>query len=261
MLRCPVCKSEIQKKEKQYVCVNNHSFDIAKQGYTNVYLKSSQHSGDNKQMVESRTSFLNMQYYQPLCDAIIALIQELGCSTMVDAGCGEGYYTNQMKQYIDTIYAFDLSKDALKYAARQNPNVHYFLSSIFDLPIADASVDLITNVFAPCADEEFHRILKNEGYLIKVDPNVMHLHEMKEVLYDDVQDNEVLAIQVDGFTLVTHKEVSFMMDLDQKGIEALYKMTPYSYKSKKERSEVLLQLPKLSCVASFIIYVFKKGND
>lgn len=258
MLICPICKQALHKEEKRYICMNRHSFDIAKQGYTNLYLKSSQNSGDNKSLVEARTKFLSLHHYQPLCDALKSIVKSLGIDSLVDAGCGEGYYTNQLQSVVKDVYAFDLSKEALKYAARKNKQVHYFLASLFSMPISDQSVDAITNIFAPCAHEEFARLVKTNGYVIKVDPDEDHLWEMKTILYDDVVKNDVLAISLDGFHLKEHHKVSFMMDLNQDEIRALFQMTPYAYKTSVQRSERLLNRQRLKCRASFIIYIFEK---
>lgn len=261
MLICPVCKQQLIKDGKRYVCDHQHSFDIAKQGYTNLYLKSSKHSGDNKIMVDARTAFLNLDYYAPLANELINIIQEKKSKVIIDAGCGEGYYTNLIqKQTNADIYGFDLSKDALKYAARQNKEIHYYLSSIFDIPMMDESCDLLLNVFAPLANDEFYRLVKKGGYLIKVDPHHQHLKQMKDFLYDQVYENEVLDLDVKGFTLEDHHEVTYPMSLDNEALTALFKMTPYYYKTSKEKSEQLCGLEQLDCVASFMIYIYKKED-
>lgn len=259
MLRCPVCKKELHQEEKRYACEHNHSFDMAKQGYTNLYLKSSQHSGDNKEMVDARTAFLSCGYYAPLAKALIDMIIDLPYQVVVDAGCGEGYYTNTIqKEFSNQIYAFDLSKEALKIASRNNKNVHYFISSIFDLPIEDDVCDIVLNVFAPLAAKEYHRILKGDGYLIKVDPHRNHLKELKEILYEDVYENEVLDLDIENFSLTTFKEIQFEMNLDQEAIASLFMMTPYYYKTSKVSSDRLKKYASLKCTASFIIYLYKK---
>lgn len=259
MLICPVCKQQLNKEEKRYACINKHSFDIAKQGYTNLYLKSSKNSGDNKEMVDARTSFLNCHYYDPLVNNIIHIINDKKSEVIIDAGCGEGYYTNKIKQNTNAeIYGFDLSKDALKYAARKNKDIHYYLSSIFDIPMNDESCDIVLDIFAPLANDEFYRIVKKGGYLIKVDPHQQHLKQMKDFLYDHVYENEVLDIDVKGFSLEDYYEVTYQMPLDNKAISALFKMTPYYYKTSKEKSARLCELNHLDCTASFMIYLYKK---
>lgn len=259
MILCPVCKKVLIKQENSYCCLNHHNFDIAKQGYTNLYLKSSKNSGDNKAMVDARTAFLNLHFYDPLLHKILEMIKDKPCEYIIDAGCGEGYYTNLIEQATHAeVFAFDLSKDALKYAARQNKRIHYFLSSIFAIPMEDACADLLLNIFAPLANDEYYRLIKEGGYLIKVDPHHLHLKEMKDVLYEVAYENEVLDLDVQGFTLDHFEEVTFKMHLNKEAIAALFKMTPYYYKTDKQKSAQLLAMDELDCTASFMIYLYKK---
>ena len=261
MLKCPVCEKELKKVNRTYKCEKNHSFDIAKQGYTNLFMKSSKHSGDGKEMVEARTTFLNQNHYEPLLNTLIDILSKLKPSVIIDAGCGEGYYTNKIQEALNCeVYGFDLSKDALKYASRTNKNVHYFLSNIYDIPMMDASCDVILNIFAPLSNKEYMRLVKEGGYLIKVDPHHKHLKEMKDFLYDEVYENEVLDLDVEGFTLMDYKEVTYKMSLDNTSISSLFKMTPYYYKTKIEKGNELMKLQHLDCTASFIIYIYKKND-
>ena len=48
---------------------------MAKQGYTNLFLKSSKNSGDGKEMVEARTNFLTLDYYKPLLNELIVILE------------------------------------------------------------------------------------------------------------------------------------------------------------------------------------------
>ena len=59
---CPNCKQKLQKIDNSYKCINNHSFDISKQGYVNLLLNTS-NSGDNKEMINARSIFLQKGYY------------------------------------------------------------------------------------------------------------------------------------------------------------------------------------------------------
>ena len=44
MFICPICKSKLNIVGKAYSCENNHSFDIAKQGYVNLLPVNKKHS-------------------------------------------------------------------------------------------------------------------------------------------------------------------------------------------------------------------------
>lgn len=70
-LRCPVCAGALKKRAGAYLCPKNHSFDIAKSGYVNLLLNSSQgHHGDDKLMVRARRDFLDKGYYDRFIAAV-----------------------------------------------------------------------------------------------------------------------------------------------------------------------------------------------
>ena len=66
MLICPVCKEKLIKENKTFRCVNNHSFDCAKQGYVNLSRKQTKNHGDNALMVKARTDFLEKDTFNKL---------------------------------------------------------------------------------------------------------------------------------------------------------------------------------------------------
>lgn len=258
MLICPVCKLKLSKIGKSYKCINNHTFDISKQGYTTLFLKSSKHCGDNKKMVEARTNFLKLGYYDQLIYELDKLVKKSSDAKIIcDCGCGEGYYTNKLAK-LNTDkkwYAFDMSKEALKYASKHTENVDYFLSSIFDLPFADNSCDIVLNIFAPCASEEFRRVLNKDGIIIKVDPGEMHLYELKELLYEKPYKNEFKSVK--GLTVLSQKEITYTAKLATNEILDLFMMTPYSYKTDKKGIDKIKKVDKLEITISFLVTIYQ----
>ena len=119
---CPVCCNELKTDGKTYKCQNNHSFDISKHSVVNLSLNnksSKKRHGDDKLMVVARKDFLDKGYYSPIQNAVKTLAKnycEKG-AVLVDAGCGEGYYTKAIAEHVDakTIIGIDLSKEALRY--------------------------------------------------------------------------------------------------------------------------------------------------
>ena len=79
---CPVCFKKINKEvtliknEKSYTCLNNHSFDISKEGYINL-LQINANNGDNETLIKAREQFLNKDYYKPLKDKLISILKDL----------------------------------------------------------------------------------------------------------------------------------------------------------------------------------------
>ena len=129
-LTCPVCGGALHREERSLRCGAGHCYDIARQGYVNLLRtnrsKDKRH-GDDKRMVAARTAFLDAGYYAPLRDAIAAAATEYtsGDADVLDAGCGEGYYTAgvcaALREQNPGVRAagVDLSRSALKKAARR----------------------------------------------------------------------------------------------------------------------------------------------
>ena len=159
-LTCPVCGGVLHREERSLRCGAGHCYDIARQGYVNLLRsnqsKSKRH-GDDKRMVAARTAFLDAGYYAPLRDAVAAAAAEFaaGDADVLDAGCGEGYYTAQVLHTLQqqgrtpSVCGVDISRDALICAHRRAPELALAVASIAHLPVADASCDLLLNVFAP----------------------------------------------------------------------------------------------------------------
>lgn len=183
-LICPICKTKFNRIARELVCENNHHFDFAKQGYINLYRSNKPLHGDNNEMVKARTAFLEKGVYAFLKEHLVNLNTKFHPEVFVDLGCGEGYYTDGF--IAQEKYGFDLSKDALKHASKNDKSTQYVVSSIFHLPIEDESCDVAVTCFAPAATEELQRILKPGGKFIFVTPGPKHLFEMKAVLYDKI---------------------------------------------------------------------------
>ena len=162
MIKSPVCASLLEEYEKQYKCLNNHSFDKNKKGYTNLLLSNQMHSfdpGDNKEMVDARVNFLKTDKYKVLRDSLFELINKYKNKedfSFLDIACGEGYYTNYLMSKFNKAkgVAIDLSKYALISANKNKKelninNINYYLASLTKLPFIDNSIDIALNCFAP----------------------------------------------------------------------------------------------------------------
>ena len=242
-LTCPVCGGVLHREERSLRCGAGHCYDIARQGYVNLLRsnqsKSKRH-GDDKRMVAARTAFLDAGYYAPLSDAVAAAAAEFtaGDADVLDAGCGEGYYTAQVLRTLrqqgraPSVCGVDISRDALICAHRRAPELTLAVASIAHLPVADASCDLLLNVFAPHDAGEFARVLRPRGVLLRVIPLERHLWGLKCAVYDRPYENEVPDPALPGFALAARRELRGTVTLrSQAEIEALFCMTPYYYKT------------------------------
>ena len=138
---CPVCKAELERKEKNYICPNRHTFDIAREGYVNLLPSGKANSavpGDNKEMVASRTRFLESGGYRVFADGIGEICRKYSpvkAPVILDAGCGQGYYDRIIKDGMECrISGIDISKFAVKYASSHNKDIDYAVAGVYDMP-------------------------------------------------------------------------------------------------------------------------------
>lgn len=262
---CPVCKEKLNISNKSYACDNNHCFDVSKDGYVNLLMSqqsSLKRHGDDKLMVRARRDFLEKDFYKPLSDLICQLVKASvkNQATIVDVGCGEGYYTGAV---IDSgeykVYGVDISKDALRFAARSLKNASFAVASAFSLPFGEKSLDCVLNVFAPSAYEEFSRVLKDDGVLIKAVPLEDHLWDLKCALYEVPYKNKPEIRNDELFKLVTVEEIKYKIHLKSgEDISNLFKMTPYYYKTGREETEKLLRRTELETTVHFGVEIYEK---
>lgn len=264
LLRCPVCELPLNKMNKQYICKKGHSFDISKQGYTNLLLKqSSKTHGDNKDMLLAREYIQEKGLYKSIAKKILAVISNIEANEIIDIGCGTGYYTSSIQETLNKdIFGVDISKEALKIAARNNKNVAYFVASNKSLPFIADCFDLVLNVFSPLYLEEALRVLKTKGYILVVSSNELHLIELKRVIYDSIitkkEDRNVLNHE--SLTLVSDEDVVDKITLTKEEIKNLFLMTPHYWTSSVEGKERLNKIEELSVQINinFMLYKYKK---
>lgn len=266
LLRCPVCGTSGTESENQksFFCtgVRKHCFDFSKSGYLNL---AGPHggAGDLKSAIRARSLFLESGYYEPLSASINAILSKLGVSSVLDAGCGEGYYTNRMTSAADTVMGIDLSTAGIDHAAKDakkaNNGAGFAVASLFHLPIADSSLDAITSLFAPCAEEEFLRVLKPDGYLILVGAGERHLFGLKRVLYDDPYINTGRADLPKSMYKADQKKLTYEITVEgREAIDALFSMTPYYWRTSEHDRAKLESLDTLKTTVDFDIYIYQK---
>lgn len=254
-LLCPICGKNLIRIDNSYKCENKHSYDISKQGYLNLLLNS-KNSGDNKEMIESRYSFLKKGYFDQLLKEIIETIKTLNINNILDVGCGEGYYDRGIKDLLDIeIVGIDISKEACLKASKLNKNISYIVSGMNKIPFPNNEFDLIMNIFAPHDEDEFTRVGNN--YILKVIPNKNHLLELKQLLYEDVIIKEEKKLHFKKFEEILVKEVNYQVLVED--LFELFKMTPYYYKTKYDMSVFENNKNKL-ITCDFTILLYKKIN-
>ena len=267
VLQCPVCRCELglSADGKSALCngIKKHCFDFSADGYLSFPQSS---GGDSKAAVAARRSFLAKNYYLPAAEGIVNAVKKyvLCNSVIVDAGCGEGYYTSKLADISDAVVGFDLSKFACSAAAKSakregKGNLLYSTASVFELPVKSEVADAVVNIFAPCAEEEYGRILRDGGYLFVVGAGKDHLMGLKRAIYEDTYENGERADLPKNMTMVERSVVRFDIEVfGQDDIAALFSMTPYYWRTSESDKEKLALLDRLSTEIEFEINVYRK---
>ncbi|MFI8804472.1 putative RNA methyltransferase [Micromonospora chalcea] len=192
-LRCPVCAEPLTAATagttRALRCPRGHSFDTARQGYVNLLAGRSPHTGDSAEMVAARADFLAAGHYDAVAAALATTaVRVAGVAPyplVVEPGAGTGHYLAAVLAALPDAagLALDVSKPALRRAARAHPRAAAALADTWQrLPLADRSVAVLLNVFAPRNGPEFHRVLDPGGALLVVTPAADHLAELVEAL-------------------------------------------------------------------------------
>ncbi|MBE6646893.1 MAG: methyltransferase domain-containing protein [Ruminococcaceae bacterium] len=267
IMRCAVCSESLVMSEdgKSALCCGprRHCFDFSKDGYLSLPMSS---GGDSKSAVDARKSFLEKGYYEPCARAIVDAMSKYVSSdaTVIDAGCGEGYYTSMLAKHVSGAIGFDLSKFACAVGAKRakregEENLLYSTASVFELPVKDNSTDAVVNIFAPCAEEEYARVLKGGGYLFVVGAGKEHLMGLKRAIYDDVYENGERADLPKNLEHIDKIVSRHEIAVDgQDDIAALFSMTPYYWRTSESDREKLKALSSLETTIEFEINIYRK---
>ena len=266
---CPICRKPLGQEGRSLRCAAGHSFDLGAQGYVNLLVANRRHSaapGDDKGMVRARRAFLQAGWYQPFSDELNRLAEDCLASAahplLLDAGCGEGYYTGRLAHALGPgvrIAAFDISKSAVQSAAKSYPGIEFAVASAFSIPMVDGVADCIVNIFAPMAQREFARVLHPGGRMIYAVPGARHLFGLKEILYERPYENPVREVNYEGFRFLSRVPVRSQCSLSSpQEIQALFAMTPYYWKTPKEGAQRLEQLSRLETEIEFDFLLYER---
>ena len=233
---CPICQENLTLVESSLKCNNRHSFDLAKFGYVNLAPQIKQSANYDKENFQNRQQILEAGFYQAILEAVSDLLASSETSTTVlDIGCGEGFYSRKLQErHPDkTFYAFDISKDSVQIAAKSEPNwaVNWFVGDLARLPIKDASMDILLDIFSPANYGEFRRVLSKDGILIKVIPTKNHLKEIRQRVQDqltnkDYSNQDIKNHFQERFTIQSSQTASLTKTITAEQLQALLSMTP-----------------------------------
>lgn len=276
-LACPLDGLALAEAGAALACANGHSFDRAREGYWNLLLvqhKASREPGDAKAMVTARRRFLEAGHYAPIAaclfDEVAAIAAAAPLSaqtTIVDAGCGEGYYLAQLCRLADSapmprtirLAGFDVSKGAVQAAARRKIPVAWLVANNRHPPFAAGSVDIILCLFGYPVWQGFKTVQKPDGRVVLVDPGPDHLIELRQIIYPRVERSGPPALDravALGYRLEREHTLRLRFRIDAPdGIRDLVAMTPHTYRIPAAGRDALREIERLDVTCDVAVRV------
>ncbi|HEV3889438.1 TPA: putative RNA methyltransferase [Streptococcus pneumoniae] len=259
---CPICQENLTLLETNFKCCNRHSFDLAKFGYVNLAPQIKQSANYNKENFQNRQQILEAGFYQAILDAVSDLLaSSKTTTTILDIGCGEGFYSRKLQESHSekTFYAFDISKDSVQIAAKSEPNwaVNWFVGDLARLPIKDANMDILLDIFSPANYGEFRRVLSKDGILIKVIPTENHLKEIRQRVQDQLTNKEYSNQDIkehfqEHFTILSSQTASLTKTITAEQLQALLSMTPLLFHADQSKID-WSQLTEITIEAEILV--------
>lgn len=262
-LICPLCGQILRREEKQYRCQENHSFDIARQGYVNLLTVQQKHSlspGDTREQVLSRRAFLETGFYAPISEELNRAALAHGAQgEILDVGCGEGYYSARLAQAMGApLTGLDISKEAVRCAAGKYKGPTWLCATAAHIPVKEGSVGTLTSLFALTLPEEFRRVLRRDGLFFQVLAAEDHLLGLKSVLYDELTHKEKNTVPaLPGFCLVESRPIRFSFTVEGAQLYSLFAMTPHLFRVGKSGVQRLADTSQLQDTASCVLNVYR----
>jgi tetratricopeptide (TPR) repeat protein/transcriptional regulator with XRE-family HTH domain/ubiquinone/menaquinone biosynthesis C-methylase UbiE len=279
ILTCPYCSAPLSQVDTALKCERGHSFDIAREGYVN--LMPGKHPGDAKEMLLARRAFLEAGYYQPLSDAINAIVgrhlsignahssyNKPQLPAILDAGCGEGYYLGRLHgafshRFPRRLIGMDISKEAIRMAAKRYREALFVVADLKQrFVLEDQSVAVTLNIFAPRNPPEFARVLVPGGMLLVVIPTQEHLLSLRTLLglltIQEQKEQQVVEQFAGQFELIESETMAYSLRLNKAAIEQVVMMTPNYWHVNDEMRQVMQDLEEVETEAAFRLLVFRK---
>lgn len=250
--------------------MNGHTFDYSREGYCNLLLvqdKKTQNPGDSAEMISARKRFLESGHYLPILEKVLFFLKNENYKNIVDAGCGEGYYLDEISRHINpsiSLSGFDISKFAIQIAAKRNKKITWLVASSKKMPFADASVDFILSLFGFPHWDSFKRAQKIGSKVLIVDPASEHLMELRKKIYPKVNKTKTHSLEhalAAGYSLVSEESLSFEINLkENEQILDLLFMTPHGFRINPEARENIAKLSELKVTADLSFRLLELMN-
>lgn len=283
LLRCPVCHGVMDLRSgKSLFCPQGHTFDISKFGYINLLLRAVKTPYD-RTLFRARKQLISAGKLEPLIEAIaVGIMKHLPeqfrynkTSTpnmLLDAGCGEGSLLIQIQQQLVSLTrhewlgaGIDISKEGVLLAAKQEADNLWCVADLARMPFRSSSFPYILNILSPSNYEEFHRLLTDDGIIIKVIPGSRYLQELRSRFYEhtaqQAYDNKrTIEHFSHHYHMIREEKVSYTLQLDAEEMAHLVHMTPLTWGIAEHKLKEVIRQQSIT-FEYHILYGTKKNNN
>lgn len=270
MFQCPLCGSDMRVSEcKSLFCVNKHTFDFTRQGYLNLMTRPVK-TKYGKELFVARRRLVETGFFEPLSQAIAEIINQSGkqAVSIIDMGCGEGSHLAKIcdlvsNQTVVTGVGIDLAKEGILMAAKNYPNQIWAVADLANTPFKDQQFDVILNILSPSNYAEFQRLLKPDGWVVKVVPQSGYLKELRAAFFDGSEkesySNEVTVERLKkNFQIIESSRLQYSVLLDHLSIQSLIQMTPLAWAATAEQISLFIEKGAAPITVDFEILTGKK---
>ena len=247
VMRCPRCRSAFALNGASLVCQKRHTYDLSRRGYVNLAPSHDQNAEKyDAVLFDSRRLVFEHGFYLPVAEAIASALPH-GPVTVLDAGCGEGYYARLLAERFPQaqFIGLDISRDAVTAAAREQSPASWMVADLKHLPFADDCADVLLDVLTPADYAEFSRVLKPDGLMIKAVPGADYLCEVRKAVApwlrsgDSYDNARVVDHMKEHADILQEKEIRVTRELTAEESRAFLHMTPMTFSVPEEALETL----------------------
>jgi 23S rRNA (guanine745-N1)-methyltransferase len=268
LFRCTVDGEPYTEVEgHSLVCAHGHRLDLNKKGSL-VFLNHAVNTEYDDAMLAARRRVLTAGLFDGIIDAVNEALPD-NPQTIMDVGTGEGTPLVRLldkRGNKDVGVGFDISKAGVNLATQLDSDAFFAVADLANLPFNDQSFDDVIEFFSPSAYEEFERVLKPGGRIVKVVPGQYYLRELRRMLYPADSPNhtysneKVVARFLEKYPDTQIREISYTWQIPADLYVDLLHMTPLHWGARPEAQLAAESQPIPSVTVNIVVLVAKKDS-
>ena len=262
-LHCPVCGGDMVRTGDDFACGRGHRVNVNRRGCLN-FLSQPVKGCYDAAMFQARRRVFAAGCYRPVADAVERMLPP-DPQRLLDAGCGDGWYLNELlTRHPDWQGAgVDISRDAILQATDQPCTALWCVGDLRRLPFRDGAFTVVLDILTPASYEEFRRVLRPEGRLIKVYPGSGYLRELRAARnMQPYAEGQVEDYLKEKAQVLSEARVTYTLPVTAALWRDFVWMTPLNQDLSEEEKERLALLPAETVTVDLHVAAVKlNGQD